>query len=166
MLAEVCVSMVLAVMFGAAAFAANNRLLMAVRDQKEQTAATMMLQERLEKFRSFSYTNIADKDYVKNNILKQANATTSEAALNNLTEYVTVSGYTPSGSYTPDPSNDYNRWIRDDSHRDGHEQNHNDQLATNYDLLKVDIVITWTGSNGRTRTRELASIFGKGNIGQ
>src|SRR4029079_684870 len=110
MLAEVCVSMVLAVMFGAAAFVANNRLLMAVRDQKEQTAATMMLQERLEKFRSFSYTNIADKDYVKNNILKQANATTSEAALNNLTEYVTVSGYTPSGSYTPDPSNDYNRW--------------------------------------------------------
>jgi Tfp pilus assembly protein PilE len=163
---EVCVAIVIAVLFGAAAFATNNRLLIALKDQKEETAATMMLQERMEKFRSFSYSNVADKNYVLTNILNHSQATTSEAALGNLTEYVTISGYTATSGYTPVPASDYNQWQRNSNHQDGQELNNDTSLATNYDLLKVDIVVTWTGSNGRTHTRELASIFGKGNIGQ
>jgi type II secretory pathway pseudopilin PulG len=162
--AEVCVAIVVCVIFGAAAFGTNQRLLIVLKDQKEETAATMMLQERMEEFRSFSYSNVANKDYVKNNILKSP--TTSEAALGNLTEYVTVSGYTPTSGYTPNPATDYNQWVRNPQHTDGQEMDHNDNLATNYDLLKVDVVVSWTAANGRVRTRELAEIFGKGNIGQ
>ncbi|PYJ11371.1 MAG: hypothetical protein DMF06_02865 [Verrucomicrobia bacterium] len=163
---EVCVAIVVSVMFGAAAFATNQQLLTTLRAQKETTAATMMLQERIESFRATAWSNIADKDYVKNNIVR--NSTTSEATLGSLTETITVSGYvTTAGAagYPTDGSN-VNQWVRDDGHPTGHTTDHNDNLATNYNLLKVDILLTWNGPNGRTRTRELAQIFGKGNIGQ
>ena len=161
---EVCVAVVIAVIFAGAAFATNNRLLIALKDQKEATAATMMLQERMETFRSFTYSNVANKDYVNTTIVQVP--TNSEAPLGNLTEYVTISGNTPTSGYTPVPSSDYNQWLRNSSHPNGQELNHNSNLATNYDLLKVDIVITWQAANGRIRTRELVSIFGKGNAGQ
>ena len=165
---EVSVAIVIAVIFGAAAFATNNRLLIGLKDQKEQTAATMMLQERMEKFRSFSYSSVGDPTYVSTNIL--GSATTSEGTLGNLNEYVTVTGYLASSGYTLSAA-DYNRWERDSGHPTGQllyptSGTPNSTLATNYDLLKVDLVVTWTGSNGRTHTRELAAIFGKGNIGQ
>jgi Tfp pilus assembly protein PilE len=162
--AEVVVAIVIAVIFGAAAFATNNRLLIALKDQKEETAATMMLQERMEKFRSFAYSSTADPTYVSTNLVQ--NATTSEGPLGSLTEYVTVSGYLATSGYTPAPSSDYNQWSRDSSHPTGQTLHSISTLATNYDLLKVDVVITWTGSNSRTHTRELTTIVGKGNIGQ
>ena len=148
---EVCVAIVVSVMFGAAAFATNQQLLTTLRAQS---------------FRATAWSNIADKDYVKNNIVR--NSTTSEATLGSLTETITVSGYvTTAGAagYPTDGSN-VNQWVRDDGHPTGHTTDHNDNLATNYNLLKVDILLTWNGPNGRTRTRELAQIFGKGNIGQ
>ena len=45
----------------------------------------------MEKFRGFSYSNMADSTYVNTNIIQSA--TTSEAVLPNFTETVTVSGY-------------------------------------------------------------------------
>ena len=185
-LTEVLIAVVVVALFGLAAFATNQRLLIALRSQKETTAATMMLQERMESFRANSYSHIADKDYVKDNILTFNPSpspsptpafppggqyeTWSEAPLGNLTETVTVSGYvlatSPSPSPSPSPSQDYSQWTRDTT-GDGHphEQHHDDNLATQYDLLKVDILINWTSANGRSRSRNLSAIFGKGNIG-
>jgi len=165
-LVEVSVAIVVAAMFGAAAFATNQQLLTTLRSQKETTAATMMLQERIESFRAVAWSNIADKDFVKQNIVK--NPTTSEATLGSVIETITVSGYvTTLGApgYPADGSN-VNQWVRDAAHPTGHNTDNNDNLASDYNLLKVDILLTWTGPNGRTRTRELAQIFGKGNIGQ
>jgi len=100
-------------------------------------------------------------------------ATFSEGPLNNVKETVTVSGYllaaSPSPSPSPSPSQDFMQWIRDTSTGDGHPHQQggaDNNLATQYDLLKVDISLTWTSANGRTRTRDLSAIFGKGNIGQ
>lgn len=185
-LGEVCVSLVLTALLCGAVFATNSRLLSALKNQKETTAVSMMLQERMEQFRTTSYSNVADKDYVKNNILTfnpaaspspsptppqgGKYATYSEPPLGSLKETVTVSGYVaavaPSPAPSPLPSQDFNQWTRDVS-GDGapHEQHHNDTLATQYDLLKVDIQVSWTSSNGRTRNRELSAVFGKGNIG-
>ena len=160
--AEVCVAIVVCVLFGAAAFTTNQRLLIALRAQKETTAASMMLQERMEKFRSFSYSNAADKTYVLTNVVQ--NSTTSEAPLGNLSETITVTGYTAASGYTP-ASGDYNQWVRNAAHPTGQEQHHNDNLAANYDLIQVDVSITWTSAGGRGRTRDLSAIFGKGNIG-
>ena len=185
-LGEVLVSLAITAFFAAAVFASNSRLLSSLKNQKETTAVSMMLQERMEQFRSTSFSNVADKNYVINNILTfnpaaspspsptppagGKYATYSEPPLGSLKETVTVCGYvaavSPSPAPSPSPAQDYNQWLRDMS-GDGqpHEQNHDDNLATQYDLLKVDIQVTWTSSNGRTRKRELSAIFGKGNIG-
>src|SRR6266576_4415128 len=166
-LAEVAIAMVVCVVFGAAAFTTNQRLLLALKNQKETTAATMMHQERMEKLRSFSYSNLADKTYVNTNIVQTT--TTSEAPLGGLTEYITISGNLTAagaaGNYPTDGTH-ANQWKRDQAHPTGQEQDHSDTLATDNDLLKVDILLTWTSADGRSRTREVAGIFGKGNIGQ
>jgi prepilin-type N-terminal cleavage/methylation domain-containing protein len=182
-LAEVLIAVVVTVLFGAAAFATNQRLLLALKNQKEATAATMALQERMESFRSTSYSNVADKNYVKNNILTfnpapspsptpvfpaaGQYATFSEGPIPTLIETVTVKGYQATSGYSPVPASDYNTWTRDMTTGDHHpHEGHTiDTLATNYDLLEVDILLTWTSADGRARSRKLSSIFGKGNIG-
>jgi type II secretory pathway pseudopilin PulG len=165
-LAEVLVAVAVAVIFGVAAFATNERLLIALKNQKETTAASMMLQERMEKFRGFSYSNIADQTYVNTNVVQAK--TTSEAALGNVSETITVSGYMNTGGGIrnyPSDGTHANQWVRNTSYPNGNQTDTNTSLATDNDLLKVDILLTWTSANGRTRTRDLASVFGKGNIG-
>ena len=165
-LVEVLIAVAVIVIFGVAAFATNERLFIALKNQKETTAASMMLQERMEKFRGFSYSNIADKTYVNTNVVQVK--TTSEAALGNLSETITVSGYMNTGGGMrnyPSDGTHANQWLRNSSYPGGSQTDTNTSLATDNDLLKVDILLTWTSANGRTRTRDLASVFGKGNIG-
>src|SRR5438477_6071668 len=165
-LAEVLVAVALTVIFGVAAFATNQRLLVALKSQKETTAASMMLQERMEKFRGFSYSNIADKTYVNTNVVQVQ--TTSEAALGNLSETITVSGYMNTGGTIrnyPSDGTTANKWVRNLTYPNGNQTDTNTSLAADNDLLKVDILLTWTSANGRSRTRDLAAVFGKGNIG-
>jgi len=160
-LAEVLVALLISAVFGAAVFATNQRLLFALKSQRETTAASMMLQERVETFRGFGYSNLANKDYVNNNVVKVA--TTSEALLNNLSETINVVGYLTSAGAAGDGTA-LNSWTRNTAHPSGQENSHYDTLATDFDLLKVDIVISWTSANGRSRTRELQTIVGKGNV--
>jgi len=164
-LAEVMIASAVCVLFGMAAFATNERLLVALKTQKETTAANMMLQERMETFRSFSYSNVADPTYVNTNVVQKA--TTSEAPLGKLTEQITVSGYltTAGGTGYPSDASTPNQWTRNSTYPTGHQIYSNASLATNYNLLQVDVLLTWTSANGRIRTRDLSAIFGKGNIG-
>jgi hypothetical protein len=178
-LAEVLVAIGVATLFGLAAFATNERLLMALKAQKEGTAASMMLQERMESFRALAYSDASSSQPgsspcaspCASPVLTAANIvqtpTVSEAGLgtvNNLTEKVTVSGYllAPSGT----SSTHTNQWVRNSSNPTGNQLDTNTSLATNYDLIKVDISLKWTSTDGRNRTRDLSAIFGKGNIGQ
>jgi prepilin-type N-terminal cleavage/methylation domain-containing protein len=173
-LAEIVVAVAVCAMFGAAAFETNERLLVALRRQKETTAATMMLQERMESFRTIAYSDVAkyqptnDADPTKWNAADIIQRPTgSEAPLGTLSETITVSGYltTSGGAGYPADGSTPNQWVRDSQSPSGREISHNDTLATDYDLVRVDILLTWTGPGGRTRTRDLAAIFGKGNIG-
>src|SRR5690242_4634252 len=191
-IAEVLVAVLACVIFAVAAYATNQRLLLALKAQRETTAASMMLQERMEKFRARAFSEVTDKDFVKNNILtfnpsaspsptpafppahgsSQAKYSTwSEGPLNNLVETVTVSGYqqavSPNPTPSATPSDNYNQWTRNTASGGGNptEQNHDDNLSTQFDLVKVDISLTWTSANGRSRTRDLSALFGKGNIG-
>jgi Tfp pilus assembly protein PilE len=152
---ELCIAMVVALLFGAAVFATNSRLLLALKTQKESTAATMVLQQRMESLRAASYSQVADKDYLKNTIF--SNSTGSEEPLGNLNEQVAVGVYGDT-SITPimllrNPQNPTPQILSSNDH------------LTNYNLLQVDLLLQWTSSNGRTRTRQLSAIFGKGNIG-
>jgi type II secretory pathway pseudopilin PulG len=158
-LAEVLIAIAVCVFFGAAAFATNERLLIALKSQKETTAATMVLQQRMETFRSTAFSNIGTASYVQANIV--ANPTGSEAPLGNLTETVTVS------MYVGDPAvgSATNTIVRDSSHPSGNITSTNSNLAKmTWGLLRVDILLSWTSANGRTRSRQLSSLFGIGNI--
>ena len=147
--------MVVALIFGAAVFGTNSRLLLALKTQKESTAATMVLQQRIESLRAASYSQIADKDYLQNTIFN--NATGSEQPLGNLNEQVAVGVY---GDASVVPV----MLLRDPQHPTPQILSTNGSL-TNYNLLQVDLLLRWTSANGRLRTRQLSAIFGKGNIG-
>jgi hypothetical protein len=54
--------------------------------------------------------------------------------------------------------------LRNPQHQTPQTLANNDNL-TNYNLLQVDLLLQWTSANGRTRTRQLSAVFGKGNIG-
>ena len=170
-LAEVLIAVAVVALFGMASFATNERLLVALRTQRESAAATMMLQERMEGFRSLTYTGVATNGATGMTPPSTAadivaTATTSESSLGNLTETVTITPYqvNAQGASTTTHSN---VWQRNSTYPTG---NMTDtvgafDLVSNYDLLKVDIQVSWTSSNGRTRNRELSAIFGKGNRG-
>jgi len=152
---ELCIAMVVVLLFGAAVFATNSRLLLALKTQKESTAATMVLQQRMESLRAASYSQIADKDYLKNSIF--SSSTGSEEPLGSLNEQVAVGVYGDT-SVTPI------MLLRNPQHETPQILSNNDNL-TNYNLLQVDLLLQWTSANGRTRTRQLSAVFGKGNIG-
>ena len=175
-LAEVLIAVAVSVIFAVAAFATNERLLLALRSQRETTAASMMLQERMEAFRGIYYSNVASTTASGTTSPATMTAadiiqtvTTSELQLGStLTETVTISGYwtsTGGQGYGHDGSV-ANVWTRSGGATTATLASpSNSSLASNYDLIQVDITLTWTSANGRTRTRELSSVFGKGNIG-
>jgi prepilin-type N-terminal cleavage/methylation domain-containing protein len=175
-LVEVAIAIVVAVIFAGAAFATNERLLLMLKNQRETTAATMMLQEQMEAFRSLAYTGVGSNTASASPSPPAtaaditANATVSEAQLGggingNLQETITVSGYMDTSGNCPPTTAAQNQWVRNSTYPTGNLAASSSVLATNYDLLKVDIQVSWTSANGRTRNREITSVFGKGNIG-
>jgi type II secretory pathway pseudopilin PulG len=163
-LAEVVVALGICVIFAVAAFAGNQRLLLALKSQKETTAATMALQWRMESFRATAFSNIGNHDYVKNNILTVRTATDASgntidpfAPLGGVTEKITIGVYPADGS-TPTVMS----W--DPSHPAGQDISTNSSLGT-ATLLQVDILETWTSADGRSRSRQMSTIVGIGNIG-
>ena len=179
--AEVLVAIVVTVIFGVSVFATNARLMIALKTQRETTAASMMLQERMEALRSLSYTGLSSTSasasaspspspptYTADIV---ANTTVSEAQLGggingNLTETITVSGYQDTAGNCPPTASAQNQWIRNSSSPTGTLQSGSSAtMASNYDLLQIDIQLSWTSANGRTRKREMTAIFGKGNKG-
>ena len=152
---ELCIAIVVAVLFGLAVFGTNSRLLLALKTQKESTAATMVLQQRMESLRACSFSQIATKDYIKTIF---SAPTGSEGPLGSLNEQVAVGVY---GTPAVNPI----VLLRNPQHSNSpQELSSNDTLA-NYNLLQVDLLLQWSSANGRTRTRQLSAIFGKGNIG-
>lgn len=180
-LAEVLIAVAVAVIFGVSVFATNARLMIALKTQRETTAASMMLQERMEALRSLSYTGLSSTSasasaspspspptYAADIV---ANTTVSEPQLGggingSLTETITVSGYQDTAGNCPPTVSAQNQWIRNSSSPTGSLQSGSSStMASNYDLLQVDIQLSWTSANGRTRKREMTAIFGKGNKG-
>lgn len=180
-LAEVLIAIVVTVIFGVSVFATNARLMVFLKTQRETTAASMMLQERMEALRSLSYTGLSSTSsspsaspspspptYTADVV---ANTTISEAQLGggitgSLVETITVSGYQDTSGNIPPTTAAQNQWIRNSGSTTGSLQSGSSStMASNYDLLQVDIQLSWTSASGRTRKREMTAIFGKGNKG-
>jgi Tfp pilus assembly protein PilE len=167
-LAEVCIAMAVSVIFGMAAFATNQRLLLSVKAQKETSAATMALQWRMETFRATVFSDIATRDTVKNNILIKRTGTMTNtngstitidpfAGLSSIREQFTIGVYPPDGS-----TNTVISW--DAAHPNGQDISTNNNLG-NAKMLKVDVLETWISANGRQRQRQLSTICTLGNLG-
>ena len=174
-LAEVLMALAITALFGAAVFATNSRLLLMLKGQREETAASMMLQEHVEAFRSLTYSQIATNTVSATPSPSPAsaadivyNGTQSESQLGgingSLSETVTVSGYMDASGTTPASPNK-NVWVRNSAHPTGSLTTSNSTLATDYDLIQVDIQLSWNSADGRLRKREITELFGRGNIG-
>ena len=178
-LAEVALAMAVVALFGLATFATNQRLLLALKSQKETTAASLAMQWRMEMFRGIAFSDIADKDYVKTNILTVRNPLDGSvppnlildqygnridpfAPLGSITEQFTIGVYPPDGS-----TNTVLSW--DKLHPTGQEISVNANLLSQVTtgavkMMKVDVLETWTSGNGRQRQRQLSTIVTIGNI--
>jgi hypothetical protein len=178
-LAEVALAMGVVALFGLATFATNQRLLLALKSQKETTAASLAMQWRMEMFRGIAFSDIANKDYVKTNILTVRNpldgsgnpildqyghAIDPFAALGSVTEQLTIGVYPADGS-----TNTVLSW--DKLHPTGQEISVNANLLSEVTsnpptvtMMKVDVLETWTSAGGRQRQRQLSTIVTIGNI--
>ena len=172
-LAEVAVALAVVALFGLASFATNERLLVALKTQRETTAATMMLQERMEAIRSLMYSgvcsNVLDATTSPPGTIADvvANGTTSDDALGNISETIVVTPFWANPSGPGATTTHTNTWVRNSTHPTGNMTDTvgSFDLASNYDLIRVDITVTWTSSGNRTRSRTISTYCGKGNRG-
>jgi prepilin-type N-terminal cleavage/methylation domain-containing protein len=184
-LVEVLIAIAVVVLSGAAAFYTNQRLLMALRSQKETTAATMALQWRMEKFfRGATFSNLSQEAYLKNQVLNVRTATLEDgsifdpfAPLKAVTEQITVGPYwggdpaLPSPTPSPVPANlSPTVVLWNSANSNGLDVSVNPNLGpppplggNGPTLLKVDILLTWSGPDNRPRSRQLSSVFGIGS---
>lgn len=178
-LAEVALAMGVVALFGLATFATNQRLLLALKSQKETTAASLAMQWRMEMFRGSAFSDIANKNWVETNILtvrnpldgsgnpildQYGNPINPFAALGSITEQLTIGVYPADGS-----TNTVLSW--DKLHPTGQEISVNANLLSEVTsgavkMMKVDVLETWTSANGRQRQRQLSTIVTIGNLGQ
>ena len=190
-LAEVLISVAICAVFATAAFAANSRLLLSLKSQKETTSAIMLLQRRMEGIRASAWRDIATASYLKDNIISNpaptnpnlttqqianyvASVQNSELPLASLTERITVNAYPPDASIASavvqrDSTNPAGQIVSTISNNPSETRDtvytylHDTKDVT---LLRVDIRLTWNGAGPRAalRSRQISSIFAIGNI--
>jgi len=177
-LAEVLIAICVCVIFAVATYATNERLSIALKSQKETTAATTVLQWRMEQFRATPFSCINGNsaicvppsgtaaDYVKNYILGVRTATDANgntvdpfAPLGSITEQFTINQY-PAPSPSPTPT------VMTWSLGSGSAYVSQNTNLSSVNLVQVDILETWTSAGGRQRQRQLSTIVGIGNVGQ
>ncbi len=177
-LVEVLVALVVCVVFSAAAFATNSKLLSGLKNQKETTAATMLLQRRMEELRASAWRDVATASYLKNTIVANPTNPTaiqnSEAPLGDLTERITVSVYPPDNATSAvvqrdslNPAGQIVSYISNNpAETSATVYSYLTGPPKNASLLRVDILLSWKGAGARAalRSRQLSSIFGIGNI--
>ena len=185
-LAESCLAMAVAAVFGLAAFATNQRLLVALKSQTETVAATMALQWRMETFRKMALGDIASagtgSDYVKTNILTLRNPKDGNgnpildvagnrvdpfAPLGTLTEIFIITPILGDGSMgTPtilewDKNHPNGQYISITSYSPlqyaSASPNNNIANDASSGMVKVEVLETWS-SHGRQRQRQLSTI--------
>jgi len=189
-LVEVLVALVVCVVFAAAAFATNSKLLVGLKTQKETTAATMLLQRRMEDLRASAWRDVATASYLKTAIVANPAPTNpnltaqqiaeyvaatknSEAPLGALTERITVSVYPPDNATSAVVQRDsVNPAGKIESYISNNPAETPDTVyayltnpSKKAGLLRVDILLSWKGAGARVdrRSRQISSIFGIGN---
>jgi Tfp pilus assembly protein PilV len=90
-LPELMISVLLLGAFFASIYEVNAVCLRYIGASKENVAAIQGVQDRLETLRNLTYTNLVDKNFLKNNVL--ASTANSSDFMKNVTETITVKAY-------------------------------------------------------------------------
>ena len=153
-LIEVVCAATLLVLFVAAIFTVNQKVLASLKAQKETLTATQTFQERIEQLRcsAFSGSNIFDINWLKDNIYN-ADTQSIGTLVGSPVETITLSIYPPDGSASSQITRT-NGTVNIDST--------NASIELSATLVRVDLQLTWTSSNGRSRLRRTSTVFGKG----
>jgi hypothetical protein len=124
-----------------------------LRNQQDNIAATLCLQERLDRVRFLSWPAITNADRVQRELFAAQAA--SGAGLPGLVEEITISVY-PAPAFVPAP-------IKVRRRADGVVEVLSLASLTTASMVRVDLRDTWQQGR-RTRTRELSAVVAYGGI--
>ncbi len=133
----------------------NSMCLRLVKSARQSNAASFSLQERIEQLRAAPWNGLTKASYLSDNIF--AAAPLSAAPLGNLTESITVSAY---------PVAEASTTVAVERLPDGTTRvlNEGTNLGTQR-LARLQVRVTWRGSDSRERVRETVTIVSKGGVG-
>ena len=149
---EVLIGMTILVWFLASLYVAGFRVTQLLEAQREVVAASQLIQERTEQFRSTSYSQLTNAAYVQASVLNTP--TNSEAVLHSLVEVLTVSAYPPASS-TP---------IQVTRQQDVATGNSTNSALATVAAVRLDYQLSWLSQRGTTRTRQISTIVANGGI--
>jgi len=153
-IAEAIVSVAVAMIGMAAVMGLNAAHLRLVESARQSSSATFALQSRVEQMRLADWRKLTDVTYVKDTLL--AKTPQSAASLGKMTESLTVSAYPDASACTP--------LIVERKQNGDRNTVSNGEGLSNQRLAKVELLITWTGSNGKERTRATNTMICNGGI--
>lgn len=155
-LAETIITAAIALGGIGAAMTLNGAHLKLVKSSRQSNAATLALQERVEQLRVVGWSNLINESYVKDIFLLKSPE--SAAVLDGAKERVVISPYVQSSgikNLIVDRDASGNRSTVSDGAGLTNEEN---------SIVKVELQLKWTGSDGRERTRAMTTVVSNGGI--
>ena len=132
----------------------NMSNLRTVKSARQSNAATLCLQERAEQLRLADWRKITSSTYLRDTLL--ANSTKSAEPLSEISETITVSAF-------PDETAAQSLVVRRNTNGTRVVLLSGDGIAAQR-LAKVDLQVSWAGSDGRIRTRATTTLMANGGI--
>lgn len=133
----------------------NSQALKMVQSNRQSSAATLCLQERVEQLRLGNWSQMTASSFLRDKFLNVP--VSSSAPLSGLVERVTISAYPGTTGTTPivvERANGVARIISD-----------NPSLA-GQTLARVDLRVSWQGDVNRNRVRESVAVIAKTGVTQ
>jgi hypothetical protein len=138
----------------AGGMAINQEQLRMVKSTRESNGASLALEERVEQLRLASWRQITNSDYLKATYF--SGKPKSSKPLAGMTEHVTITAFPNAAACTP---------LEVERNPDGSTRIlQSGSGLSDQRLAKVDVGLTWTGKDGRRRTRELATVISNAGI--
>lgn len=132
----------------------NMSNLRTVKSARQSNAATLCLQERAEQLRLADWRKITSAAYLRDTLL--ANSTKSAVPLTEISEKITVSAF-------PDQAVAQQLVVVRNTNGNRAVLLSGDGLAAQR-LAKVDLQVSWQGTDGRIRTRATTTLMANGGI--
>ncbi len=153
-----------------AAMALNGHQLKLVKSARESNASSLLLQDRIERFRTISWSDFTNASYLRDTFLPTRPK--SADYLPNIGERITLTafGYTPDGSPHPEPPQtpyakyksilvEYAPGAAPVALLTGINSGDSSGTLSKQSQAKVEMTVTWTGKDNRQRTRSYASVI-------